>query len=79
MEALTWVGVGLVLSGYIYQRRAAIAATLPPTVDLSTQDEVDPTRWRHNGKQPNGWEDGNRDPNIDSFAEERRLANALSF
>ena len=61
-EALTWFGifgvVVLLMQDRVRQQRAK---RLPPAP--SAQREVDPTRWRHTGKQPAHYGDwrGNAD------------------
>ena len=77
-ETITWVFIGVVIAGYMAQKHAQ--ATLnqlknPP----SAQEEVDPTRWSHNGKQPIEYNDGNRSSNKDVFTAEAELTKALEF
>ena len=61
-ENVTWLMVGLVAAAYITQRHIAAAKKEPTTVQLSANNEIDPTRWRHEGDQPPtyGTFDGNR-------------------
>lgn len=61
MESVTWLAISLLAVAYIMQRRS-VKRKEQKTVDLSTQDEIDPTRWRHDGSQPAhyGDFDGNR-------------------
>ena len=67
-EGLTWLMIGMVTAAYIAQRRGAVKKEDPHTVDLSTADEVDPTRWKHTGAQPAhyGTFDGNRKHLLDA-------------
>lgn len=55
---------------------AAMGRTGPPKmlVTRSAQDEVDPTRWRHNGDQPTMFKDGNQAPILDEQVERLVLA-----
>lgn len=78
-ENLTWLAVGLITAGYISQRRAAVAKREPVTVQLSADNEVDPTRWKHDGGQPPtyGSYGGNRIGERD--AQVLLLRNALAF
>lgn len=61
-ESLTWLLIGVVTATYISQRHAAAQRREPTTVEISSQLEIDPTRWRHTGAQPPhyGDFDGNR-------------------
>ncbi|MAH41489.1 MAG: hypothetical protein CMO41_04500 [Verrucomicrobiales bacterium] len=79
MENLTWLAVGLVLTAYIRQRHTEAEKRKPRTVQLSAQNEVDPTRWKHDGSQPPhyGTFDGNR--LHEKQAEVLELRNALAF
>ena len=78
-ENVTWLVVGLVTAAYISQRHAAAAKREPLTVQLSANNEVDPTRWRHEGGQPPtyGSFDGNRIGERDTQV--LHLQNALAF
>lgn len=80
-ENLTWLAVGLVTAAYITQRHQASARrkATDTSVQLSAQNEVDPTRWRHTGAQPAhyGTFDGNKVHKFD--AEVLDLASMLAF
>jgi hypothetical protein len=78
-EGLTWLFVGLTVAAYLAERRAAAERQLPVTATLNAQLEVDPTRWRHNGSQPNhyGTFDGNRRHKRDAAV--LNLQNVLAF
>lgn len=59
-ELIGWVLIaGVTLS--------VLARTGPPKMlnEVSAQNEVDPTRWRHNGQQPTMYHDGNQPPILD--------------
>lgn len=80
MEGATWIGIGLVAAAYITQRHRSVAkVTLEPPP--SAQNEVDPTRWRHDGSQPLNYGDfmGNRPRNDTSYAKEAEIMEALAF
>lgn len=76
-EGVTWFGIGLVVSAYLYQARARLPK--PTAVMLSAQSEVDPTRWRHDGSQQVSFKDGNKSLNESPFDLERELLSSLVF
>ena len=76
-EELTWFFIGAVALSYMSHRnlsKARVKLRRPP----SSQNEVDPTRWRHDGTQRLMWRDGNRRLNRD-FPTERSLFEVLAF
>jgi hypothetical protein len=77
-ENLTWAFIGLATAAYVSQRHLAVKAQDQATAP-SSEREVDPTRWRHDGRQPLAFEDGNRRANANGFTMESTLANALAF
>ena len=76
-EAITWMLVGVVAAAYIRQRHKA--AEKKPTTGAPDQQELDPTRWAHDGSQPAhyGTWDGNALHRAD--AEVLVLRTALAF
>jgi len=79
-ENVTWLGIGLVAAAYVTTRHATLKASekqLPKAP--SAQDEVQPTRWRHDGTQPVDFRDGNRGPNGQAFRTEREIVDVLAF
>lgn len=53
-----WILIGLVMLAYVRSKQTQL---VPATVlaGPSAEAEVDPTRWRHDGTQPNLWTRGN--------------------
>jgi hypothetical protein len=61
LEELMWIGVVGVVVNYIIERRAEAAVTkLGPSP--RNMDEIDPSRWRHDGIQSLDYHDGNKGP-----------------
>lgn len=61
-EVATWVILGTLAAGVVHAH--AIAPTPLPKAP-STEKEVDPTRWRHDGTQPTIDRLGNKRPAAD--------------
>jgi hypothetical protein len=78
-ENLTWAFIGIATAAYVTQRHIAVAKAQDQRRAPSAEREVDPTRWRHDGRQPLAFEDGNRRANAGGFVMESTLANALAF
>ena len=76
-ETATWIGVGLVAVAYIANRHAQIAKAQLPKPP-SAQQEVDPTRWRHDGRQEIAYRDGNKAINK-TFDETNSLFETIGF
>jgi hypothetical protein len=68
-ELIGWLLIGSVAL-------AVMGKTGPPKmlVGRSAEDEVDPTRWRHDGAQPVAYKDGNQAPVLDKQVEQLLLA-----
>ena len=76
-ENVTWALIGAAALAYMGARsvqveREELAA--PP----SAQNEVDPTRWRHDGTQGVAYRDGNRGANT-TFPEAENLYEMLAY
>lgn len=59
---LIWIAIAVV--GYAYFMQSKGTASLPAALP-STNREVDITRWRHDGKQPMMWTNGNGMQHLD--------------
>ena len=77
-ENMTWLAIGLTAAAYITHRQIETAKVKLPAAP-SAQKEVDPTRWRHDGRQELTYRDGNRFTNDDTFREELLLHSLLAF
>ena len=77
-EALTWIGIALVTSAFLFQRhKAATQSEVNKRVELNANDEPDPTRWRHTGEQP--FDRINQNADHAGGAVEMDLAEELGF
>ena len=62
-EMMSWLVIAGVVVCYMQKqtRVPSEAAPLGPSAEF----EVDPTRWRHDGKQPIHHKEGNQAPHVD--------------
>lgn len=78
-EGLTWAFIALASLAYMGQRKTVEKVQVHEVMGPSAQQEIDPTRWRHNGRQRIRFRSGNGNANAKSFQQELRLYEALAF
>lgn len=54
-----WILIGLVALAYVRSRQTQLTPAEVLLKGPTAEAEVDPTRWRHDGTQPNLWTRGN--------------------
>ena len=70
LDTLGWIFIGGAV--LCYAKQGSNPATQPSTTQVSGEDQVDLSRWRHNGEQPNFHKLGNQ-----SAIEDDLVANLL--
>jgi hypothetical protein len=77
-ENMTWLAIGLAAAAYVSHRHIEKRKVTMDSVP-SSEKEVDPTRWRHDGTQPLQQTDGNRFIDDSYFVTEADLKETMNF